>query len=188
MWLRLLAETEFSHLHAYGKFNHSALKPTHNEQLSHALYFFPPLFPTFCLVCIQIQAIKSSKNLFCDSHLETLTTKQFFHQWLVIFLPHLQFMVNTFSSIIRHFREKKVTKLNKMSPGMKEDIRKQSEWVISGKARGRSKQKGKKNGEDGDGKWKCDKMSQLGAKIRIPSVLNEIFNYTLMSGGLLLKR
>lgn len=30
-------------------------------------------------------------------------------------------------------------------------------------------------------------MPQLGAKIRIPSVLNEIFKYTLASGGILVK-
>ena len=55
----------------------------------------------------------------------------------------------------------------------------------------RAAQRGRKNeGEDGDcliGKWIGDKTSQLGAKIRIPSVLNEIFKYVLASGGLLLK-
>lgn len=37
------------------------------------------------------------------------------------------------------------------------------------------------------GKWIGDKTPQLGAKIRIPSVLNEIFKYTLARGGILLK-
>ena len=48
----------------------------------------------------------------------------------------------------------------------------------------------KNGGVDGDcliGKWICDKTPQLGAKIRIPSVLNEIFKYTLAGGGILLK-
>lgn len=55
----------------------------------------------------------------------------------------------------------------------------------------KTEQRGRKNGGvDGDcliGKWIGDKMPQLGAKIRIPSVLNEIFKYTLARGGILLK-
>lgn len=55
----------------------------------------------------------------------------------------------------------------------------------------KTQQRARKNGGvDVDGligKWICDKMPQLGAKIRIPSVLNEIFKYTLAGGGILLK-
>lgn len=55
----------------------------------------------------------------------------------------------------------------------------------------KTEERGRTNGrEDGDcliGKWICDKTPQLGAKIRIPSVLNEIFKYTLTRGGILLK-
>lgn len=55
----------------------------------------------------------------------------------------------------------------------------------------RTERRGRKNGgEDGDcliGKWIGDKTPQLGAKIRIPSVLNEIFKCMLASGGILPK-
>lgn len=57
--------------------------------------------------------------------------------------------------------------------------------------RKRTERRGRKNGgEDGDcliGKWIGDKTPQLGAKIRIPSVLNEIFKCVLASGGILPK-
>lgn len=55
----------------------------------------------------------------------------------------------------------------------------------------RAGQRGRRNGgEDGGcliGKWIGDKTPQLGAKIRIPSVLNEIFKCMLASGGILPK-
>lgn len=64
-------------------------------------------------------------------------------------------------------------------------------WVAGpeGGRKHRADREGKKNGGvDGDwliGKWIGDKTPQLGAKIRIPSVLNEIFKYTLVRGSIL---
>ena len=69
------------------------------------------------------------------------------------------------------------------------------EWVSDGwqsQREDKTEQPGRTNGGvDGDrliGKWIGDKNPpQLGAKIRIPSVLNEIFKHTLVRGGILLK-
>lgn len=62
-----------------------------------------------------------------------------------------------------------------MSDGWQSQREDETEW------------RGRKNGDDLIGKWICDKTPQLGAKIRIPSVSNEIFKYTLAGGGILLK-
>lgn len=70
--------------------------------------------------------------------------------------------------------QRNLTHLHKRSQQRKEDREKVELSAAEPQGRGRKNEE-----EDGDrliGKWIGDRTSQLAAKIRIPSVLNEIFN------------